>query len=162
MVLELAHSIPLAGHMGKNKTAQRILQRFYWRTLYKDTADYCRTCAECQKTSNRKGRPAPLISLPIIEEPFQRIAMDIVGPLPRSRSGKRYVLVVCDYATQYPEAIALPSIDAKHIAEELVKLFARVGVSKEILTDQGSNFNSVARRGVPTATDQANQDKPLR
>ena len=142
VVLELAHSIPLAGHMGKNKTAQRILQRFYWPTLYKDTADYCRTCAECQKTSNRKGRPAPLISLPIIEEPFQRIVMDIVGPLPRSRSGKRYVLVVCDYATRYPEAIALHSIDAEHIGEELVKLFARVGVPKEILKDQGSNFTS--------------------
>ena len=42
VVLELAHSIPLVGHMGKNKTAQRILQRFYWPTLYKDTADYCR------------------------------------------------------------------------------------------------------------------------
>ena len=142
VVLELAHNIPLAGHKGKNKTAQRIMQRFYWPTLYKDTAEYCRTCAECQKTSNRKGRPAPLISLPIIEEPFQRIAMDIVGPLPRSRSGKRYVLVVCDYATRYPEAIPLHSIDAEHIAEELMKLFARVGVPKEILTDQGSNFTS--------------------
>ena len=64
---------------------------------------------------------APLVSLPIIEEPFQRIAMDIVDPLPKSRSGKRYVLVICDYATRYPEAIALHSIDAEHIAEELVK-----------------------------------------
>ena len=50
--------------------------------------------------------------------------------------------MVCDYATQYPEAIALHSIDAEHIAEELVKLFARVGVPKEILTDQGSIFTS--------------------
>ena len=141
-VLELAHKIPLAGHMGKNKTAQRILQRFYWPSLFKDTAEYCRTCAECQKTSKRKGRPAPLIPLPVMEEPFQRIAMDIVGPLPRSRSGKRYVLVICDYATRYPEAVPLHSIDAEHIAEELVKLFSRVGVPKEILTDQGSNFTS--------------------
>ena len=68
--------------------------------------------------------------------------MDIVGPLPTSRSGKRYVLVVCDYATCYPEAIALHTIDARHIAEELVKLFAQVGVPEEILTDQGSNFTS--------------------
>lgn len=45
MVLELAHKLPLAGHMGKNKTAQRILQWFYWPTLYKDTSEYCKTCA---------------------------------------------------------------------------------------------------------------------
>ena len=72
--------------------------------------------------------------------------MDIVGPLPRSRSGNCYILVICDYATRYPEAVPLKSIDAEHdaehVAEELVKLFARVGVAQEILTDQGSNFMS--------------------
>jgi len=83
-----------------------------------------------------------MVPLPIIQEPFQRIAMDIVGPLPRSHSGKKYVQVVCDYATRYPEAIPLHLIDAEHIAEELVKLFAWVGVPSEILTDQGCNFMS--------------------
>ena len=68
--------------------------------------------------------------------------MDIVGPLPRSRSGNKYILVICDYATRYPEAIPLRSIDAEHVAEELLKVFARVGVPQEILTDQGSNFTS--------------------
>ena len=68
--------------------------------------------------------------------------MDLVGPLPRNRSGNKYILVICDYATRYPEAIPLRSIDAEHIAEELVKVFSRVGVPKEILTDQGSNFTS--------------------
>jgi len=82
------------------------------------------------------------MSLPIIDTPFQRIAMDIVGPLPRSRQGHRYILVMCDYATRYPEAVALRSIDAEHVAEELVKVFARVGIPEEILTDQGSNFTS--------------------
>ena len=141
-VLELAHSIPLAGHLGKEKTTRRVLQRFYWPTLYNDVAEYCRQCGECQKTTHRGVHRAPLIPLPIIDEPFHRIAMDIVGPLPRSRSGKRYILVVCDYATRYPEAIPLRSIDAECIAEELVTLFSRVGVPSEILTDQGSNFTS--------------------
>ena len=83
--------------------------------------------------------PAPLIPLPVVDEPFQCVAMDIVSPLPKSRSGKRYILVLCDYATRYPEAVALRSIEA---AEELVKIFSRVGIPKEILTDQGSNFTS--------------------
>lgn len=68
--------------------------------------------------------------------------MDIVGPLPHSRAGHKYILVTCDYATRYPDAIPLRSIDAEHIADELVKLFSRVGIPKEILTDQGSNFTS--------------------
>ena len=141
-VLKLAHSIPLAGHMGKDKTARRILDRFYWPTLYKDVADFCRQCSTCQKTSHSRVRRAPLQPLPVISEPFSRIAMDIVGPLPRSYWGNKYILVVCDYATRYPEAIPLKSIDAPHIAEELVTIFSRVGVPSEILTDQGSNFTS--------------------
>ena len=55
---------------------------------------------------------------------------------------KRYVLVICDYATRYPEAIPLRSIDAEHIAEELVVVFSRIGIPKEILTDQWTNFTS--------------------
>jgi transposase InsO family protein len=50
--------------------------------------------------------------------------------------------VVCDYATRYPEAVALKSKEAVHVAEQLWKIFSRVGVSQEILTDQGPNFTS--------------------
>ena len=57
-------------------------------------------------------------------------------------SGNRYILVMSDYATRYSEAVPVKAIDAEHIAEELVKIFARVGIPEEILTDQGSNFTS--------------------
>ena len=79
-VLQLAHSIPLSGHLGKEKTARCILQRFYWPTLYQDVAEYCQTCEHCQKVSLQKGRRAPMIPLPVIEDPFRRVAMDIIGP----------------------------------------------------------------------------------
>ena len=68
--------------------------------------------------------------------------MDIVVPLPRTTSGKRYILVLCDYATRYTEVVAVKAIDAECIAEELVQIFARVGIPEEICTGQGSNFMS--------------------
>lgn len=68
--------------------------------------------------------------------------MDIVGPLPKSSRGHRYILVVCDYATRYPEAFPMKFIDATSVAEELLKMFTRVGIPEEILTDQGTNFTS--------------------
>ena len=92
-VLRLAHEIPLAGHLGKKKTVERILQRFYWPTLYRDVAEWCRTCEQCQKHSAVKNLRAPLVPLPVIEEPFTRIAMDIVGPLPRSSTGNSTYLL---------------------------------------------------------------------
>ena len=53
--------------------------------------------------------------------------MDIVRPLPRSRKGNKYILVVCDYATRWPEAVPLKAIDAEHIAEELLGFFLEWG-----------------------------------
>ena len=53
-VLELGHEIPLAGHLGKEKTRQRILRRFYWPSLYKDVEDFCQSCSTCQKSTARK------------------------------------------------------------------------------------------------------------
>ena len=141
-VLQLAHEVPLAAHLGKNKTAKRILSHFYWPTLYRDVEEFCKCCRICQKASRLKGSKAPLIPLPIVTEPFRRVAMDIVGPLPRTMSGNRYILVMSYYATHYPEAVPVKAIDAEHIAEELVKIFARVGIPEEILMDQGSNFTS--------------------
>ena len=139
-VLHLAHTIPLAGHLGCNKTAHQVMRRFYWPTLFRDVADYCRRCPECQRSGGQREQRAPLMPLPILGVPFERIAMDIVGPLPRSRAGHKYILVVCDYATRFPEAFPLTQIDAVHIADKLVDLFSRVGIPKEILTDCGSNF----------------------
>ena len=54
--------------------------------------------------------------------------MDIVGPLPHSRSGNKYVLVMCYNATRYPEAVPLKSIGAEMIAEN----FTHVGIPEGI------------------------------
>ena len=83
-----------------------------------------------------------MIPLSIIDAPFKQIAMDIVGPLDLSESGCHFILGICDYTTRYPEGVAFKSIEAEVIADELMKLFSRVGVPEEILTDQGSNFTS--------------------
>ena len=104
-VLQLAYTVPLGGHLGKKKMTARVMRRFYWPTLHRDVADFCRSCEQCQKSSHQKVPRAPMIPLPVIGEPFERIAMDGVGPLPRSCSGHRYILVICDYATRYPEAV---------------------------------------------------------
>ena len=84
----------------------------------------------------------PLVPLPIIGVPFERIAMDIVGPLVKTARGHRYILVVVDYATRYPKAIPLWAAVSKVIARELFHLFSRVGIPNEILTDQGTEFMS--------------------
>lgn len=75
-----------------------------------------------------------------MEEPFRRVAMDIVGPLQRTKHGNKYILTIMDYATRYPEAIPLRRTDAATVAEALCQVFARLGLPREVLSDQGSNF----------------------
>ena len=73
------------------------------------------------------------------QKPFQRIAMDLVGPLPRSKNGNRFILTICDYATRQSP---LPSTEAPRIEKELLKIFIQVGISEEVPTDQSANFMS--------------------
>ena len=137
----IAHDIPFAGHLGRDKTTQRILRRFYWPTLFADVKRYCQTCEECQLHGGPRTKVL-LIPLSVVGEPFKRIAMDIVGPLPRTSRGNHFVLVLSDYATRYPEALPMRTITAVRVAEALVEIFTRHGIPEEILTDQGKNFTS--------------------
>lgn len=141
-VLRLAHDVPMAGHTGVTRTKDRLLQRYYWPGIFTDTANYCRSYEVCQKSNPKCPSRAKMVSMPLINQPFQRIAMDVIGPLSRTQRGNRFILAICDYATRYPEAIALPSVEAPRVAKELVNLFSHVGIPDEILTDQGTNFMS--------------------
>ncbi|KAL1256534.1 hypothetical protein QQF64_012079 [Cirrhinus molitorella] len=90
----------------------------------------------------RRGKTVLSIPLPIIEVPFKRIGMDLVGPLPKSARGHKHILVIVDYATRYPEAIPLRKATSKAIAQELFLLASQVSIPAEILTDQGTPFMS--------------------
>ncbi|XP_037831815.1 uncharacterized protein LOC119617061 isoform X2 [Kryptolebias marmoratus] len=148
VVLSLGHSIPWAGHLGKHKTMARIRKYFYWPGIRSDVTLFCKSCPQCQKSSLKIPPRAPLQPLPIISTPFERLGMDIVGPLERSKSGNRYMLVILDYATKYPEVFPLKSIKAKAVAFCLIQLFSRVGFPTEILTDCGTNFLSTLLKQV--------------
>uniref|UniRef100_A0A8C5GD01 Gypsy retrotransposon integrase-like protein 1 n=1 Tax=Gouania willdenowi TaxID=441366 RepID=A0A8C5GD01_GOUWI len=147
-VLTLGHSVPWAGHLGKHRTIARIKPHFYWPGLRADVGLFCKSCPQCQKTSSRIPSRAPLQPLPIISTPFERLGMDIVGPVERSKAGNRYMLVITDYATRYPEVFPLKSMKAKSVAFCLVQLFSRVGFPREILTDRGTNFMSTLLKQV--------------
>ena len=99
--------------------------------------------------TERKNNKVPLGKMPIIDVPFQRIAMDLVGLIsPVSDRGKRYILTIVDYATRYPEAVALSTIDTETVSEALLDIYSRVGVPKEVLTDMGTQFTSEVMKEV--------------
>lgn len=85
---------------------------------------------------------APLKPIPAVEEPFSRIIVDYVGPLPKTRSGNQYLLTIVCATSRIPEAIPLRNIKAKTIVKALTTFFTLVGLPSSIQSDQGSNFMS--------------------
>ena len=99
----------------------------------------------------QKGRVSkvPLGKLPLIDTTFKCIAVDIAGPIePRCEKSNRYILTMKDYATRYPDAVALPSIETERVVEAFVEMFSRVGIPDELLTDCGSQFTAKVMKGV--------------
>ena len=143
-VLSIAHESPLAGHFSHRKTELRVRDHFYWPRLSTDVLKFCRSCDRCQRISARGAvKPAPLVKVPIITEPFSRVAIDLVGPLlPASAGGHKYLLTLIDYSTGFPEALPLKDIDSISVAEALLQIFSRVGIPREIISDRGTQFTS--------------------
>ena len=99
-VLYMAHTHLLGAHLGMDKTRERVLARFYWPGVKQDVERHCQGCPECQRVVPRATIRNPLVPMPIIETPFDRIALVIVGPLPKTNRGHWYILVLVDYATR--------------------------------------------------------------
>ena len=78
--------------------------------------------------------------MPAFEEPFSRVIVDCVGPLPKTKKGNQFLLTVMCASTWFPEAVPLRNIKAKTVVTALIKLFTLVGLPKTIQSDQGSNF----------------------
>ena len=89
-VLSVAHESPLAGHFSHRKTEMKIIDHFFWPGIGTDIRSFCRSCDKCQRFSAKgRVRPAPLKPMPVITEPFSRVAIDLVGPLsPPSSDGQ--------------------------------------------------------------------------
>ena len=122
-----------------------------WTNMGEEITRFCKSCPICQKTVNKGSVPrAPLGEMPVIGEAFKRVAIDLVGPIgtEKTKKGKRYILTLMDYATRYPEAVALRNIETTTVAEALVEIFSRLGLPQEILTDQGTQFVSKLMKEV--------------
>ena len=100
LILKLAHDIPVAGHFSHRRTELKVCDKFWWPGVSADILRYCRSCDVCQKTTARgRTRHVEMAQMPIISTPFERVAVDLVGPLkPASQAGHKYILTLIDYA----------------------------------------------------------------
>lgn len=129
-VLSALHDAASAGDLGINKSLGQIREHFYWYGQQHDVEDWCQQCNKCSsRKSPQQTRRASLVSS-CSGCPFERIAMDIMGPLPTTESGQKYILAVGDYFSKWTEVFPLPNQEAKTVAERLVN---------EVISRQGAH-----------------------
>ena len=138
------HDGALGGHLSSRKVLSKLKQKYHWPTMLADVKTWCKTCKICMSRKNTiKNQVVPLKPIKPPKAPMETTAMDIVGPLPMSMLGNKYILVFSDYLTKWPEAIAIPDQKAETIAKIFVeKIIFSYGAPKRIITDQGTNFMS--------------------
>ena len=99
-IFQVAHHNPMVGHLGCDKKINRIIAQFYWPDIRVDVNRWYASCRKRQLVNPPTTPKVSLHPLPLIEVPFDRIAMDLIGPLDRSAQGYCFVLVLVDYASR--------------------------------------------------------------
>ena len=142
-ILYACHDMQTSGHLGVTKTVSKIKQKFYWPGLQSDVRSYIAGCDACSK---RKG---PILSkrapMQIVRSgfPMERIAIDILGELPETPRGNKYIVVIGDYFTKWTEALPIPNMEACTVTKVLVEnVLCRFGIPQVIHSDQGRQFES--------------------
>jgi transposase InsO family protein len=137
------HTAPKSGHLGFNKTYHKLLERFYWPGVYMDVRTWIGSCSHCnRRKESQHGKVGQMHPLKATE-PFYMVGMDLMGTMRPTKNGNKYVLVVTDYLTRWPEAIAIPNKEATTVARAFHDhVVCRHGAPASILTDQGGEFNN--------------------
>ena len=140
VLLELHDSEYGGGHVGLDKTYDKIRRRYYWPNMYKDTMKFVEKCALCRARRQKRDH-APMQDMPIPNYPFEIVGIDTCGPYPETEAGNKYVMTVVDHLTGWPEAFATRDKTANTVANVLLRhILPRHACPKILLSDRGSEF----------------------
>jgi transposase InsO family protein len=138
-----SHESPTAGHFGRDRTYHKLASRYFWHSMRKDVESWVRGCVSCQ---SRKTPPAmkraplqPIVS----SEPWERLIMDIKGPLVQTKAGNKYILVVMDHFTKFAVCTPLRTQTSREVADVLFReIICRYGAFRVLQSDQAADFLS--------------------
>ena len=142
-ILHQMHNVVLSGHLAYKKTKEKTQQRFYWWGMKVDIENWIRKCDSCAANKPPPKKIRGRLGNMTVGAPLDRLGTDILGPLPRTPLGNRYILVVTDYFTKWVEIFAVPDQTAITCAAKILnEVVTRYGCPLDIHSDQGRNYES--------------------
>ena len=141
-ILHECHCTPEGGHFGFYKTFNKIAENFYWPKMRSDIARFLANCRHCQEQKSCQSAPAGSMSSHIVEQPWQVVCSDLVGELPRSASGFKWVLTQVDLFSKYVILTPLRDGTAKSVCAALEKSILHFGAMELLIQDNAQVYNS--------------------
>lgn len=143
-VLKALHDDATAGHLGFEKTYDRVRSRFFWPGLFASVAKYVASYAPRQHRKRSTSPPAGLLHrVPCPSVPFETMDIDLYGPLPPTSNGCRWIVTAVYHLTRYAETVPLPPACAHEVADfTLRNIILRHGAPRVLLSDRGKTFLS--------------------
>lgn len=143
-IMSKYHDAITAAHGGISKTVARIKELYYWPTLAKDVEEHIRNCSVCKVTKpTNMNQTALMGEYRDPREPFRMMALDYMGPLPLTKRGNRFMLVIVDVFSKYVFIKPLKQQSAKATVDFMKnEIFLRFGVPEVIISDNGPQLRS--------------------
>ena len=140
-IIRAAHTPREAGHGGVQRTAERLLQAYWWPGYQGEVDKFIKKCPRCQRSKSKIPPPAPLQPLLTPDAPNERVHLDLFGPLMTSANGNKYILVITDAFTKYTEMVAIEDKTAATVARAFLERWIfRFSAPNLVITDQGKEF----------------------
>ncbi|XP_064383224.1 uncharacterized protein LOC135348618 isoform X3 [Halichondria panicea] len=138
-ILEDCHAA--GGHFGRDRTIDKICSRFYWKSMVEEIREYVKNCSQCQRMNPAFVKTnAKLHPISVQPKVWHQVGIDLIGPLPITPNGSKYVVTLVDYFSKWAEAAPLPDKTAFGVAMFLYNLFCRFGFCEVLISDQGREF----------------------
>ncbi len=116
-VLHLNHYPRLVGHPGGTRMHQTMRRTYYWPYMSMDAYQTVRECVSCQLNRIKERKHTNFCKLFPAVSPLEFICIDILGPLPKTRKGNTYLLVMCDRFSKLTRRQHLKRISTEAVAE---------------------------------------------
>lgn len=144
MLYNYYHVSNFGGHLGQSKTVAKVMEYFYREKLPEEIRSRVKNCEICKLSKAPQRRYEGELISGISSAPMDKLYVDLVGPLTRSKLGNNHILVVVDDMTKYVWLLPLKDAKTKGIVTNLEEVvFKNFGSCKQLVTDNAKYFVSV-------------------